>query len=183
MPEPERASLMLAISKLPPPRYTADEIAHRLGITMAQRGSFITRKHKKTGEERPCQLSTIGAIDADPAERELLRKKRRALRAIQVRREKLSNIPLAAMQQRPGRGSAICVALIDRDWVSIDEIANTLGRWKAFEGLSAASLRRVIRNECDLLKKASPPQIEDDERPSRYGKIRLVRLLRTQVFV
>jgi hypothetical protein len=62
MPPSERAQLLQRTRRLPPPRFKADTLAQRLGVT------YPTRQRLK--------LTQIGAIDVPQAERKRLKKER-----------------------------------------------------------------------------------------------------------
>lgn len=143
----ERAELERSALGAPPPRYTPDEIAQRLGVTMADRQRL--------------RLTSIGATDADKAERERLRKVRRAARAREIRREVRDRVALLGARNRAAhfgdgvseRQKALMVAIGDRSWITVAELAETVAEWASFKALAPPDLRRVINRELDRLEK------------------------------
>lgn len=142
----ERAELEREALAAPPPRYTPDEIAQRLGVTMADRLRL--------------RLTSIGATDADKAERGRLRKVRRAARARELRREVRDRVALLGARNSAAafgaggseRQQALLVALSGSTWTEVKELAEIVAEWSPFKELGArAVLRRIINRELDRL--------------------------------
>jgi hypothetical protein len=149
-------------ARTPPPRLTSDQVAARLGITIAERTSLA--------------LTTIGAVDCLAAQRAELRKLRRReqnrARRQRARKAAAAAAPPRQEPQSP-RVDAVRAALAAADeWTSVTSLAALLVHHPAFQGrrgrsLNAEALRKAVIRAADLLLENG--EVEQRHTTTKFG--------------